>query len=73
LLSFLAARRDRNDAWRTLDRAFTAEPLLDDWETVLEAARSAARFSFQTGRILQEAMAAASFATAPPGTPAPQR
>jgi hypothetical protein len=70
LAEYLLARGGQNDAWRSLERAFAAQPLFDDWRAVVEAARSAGRFSFQTGRVLQD-MVVAPPPMASPGTPAP--
>ena len=53
LTEYLAARRDLSDTWHALDAVFSAEQLLGDWTAVMDAARGAARFSFQTGRSLQ--------------------
>lgn len=37
-----------------LERAFSSQDCFSDWRAVMEAARSAGRFSFQTGRVLQD-------------------
>ena len=37
----------------SLERAFASQDCFNDWRAVVEAARSAGRFSFQTGRVLQ--------------------
>lgn len=64
LVQFLQPRAKRPDAWGAIARAFAAEELPEVWDEIVDAARSAARFSFQTGRVLQPLKAS-------PGTPGP--
>jgi hypothetical protein len=73
LTGFLEQRKELNDAWRALDAAFAGETLLHDWTAVTDAARSVARFSFQTGRVLQDAADSPRLPKASPGTPKRRR
>jgi hypothetical protein len=59
--SYLQVQAEQGDAWRSLERAFAShQAIFDDWRAVLEAARGAGRFSFQTGRVLQDVVTASS-------------
>jgi hypothetical protein len=56
--AFLDRRVREDRRWADLGRLFRGREELADWDAVRQAARSAARYSFETGRILHASAAA---------------
>jgi KAP family P-loop domain len=54
LADFLRARAPES-RWAALAKVLAGHVRLDDWDTVCEAARAVARYSFETGRVLRPA------------------